>query len=423
MLITKIKGREILDSRGTPAVEVEITLSNGCKGRASVPSGASTGKNEAMELRDKEERYGGNGVLKAIRNINKEIAPEIEGMQVFSQREIDARIIEIDGSDNKSNMGANATLAVSLAIARTAATAAGIPLYRYIGGADAHTLPVPMMNIINGGKHSDAPIPFQEFMILPTGATSFKEALRMGAETFQTLKKLLHKRGYSTSVGDEGGFAPALGSIEEALDCIVAAIKSAGYNAGKDIDIALDCASSELYRDNIYDYGTFEDGGPRLTTAEQIEYLTRLTGKYPIESIEDGMSESDWEGWKELTKTLGQRCNLVGDDLFVTNSKFLRHGIKEKCANSILIKPNQIGTLSETLSTIALAKAYGYKTIISHRSGETEDTFIADLAVATGSGYIKAGSLCRGERIAKYNRLLRIEEELGKCAEYGYSIG
>ena len=422
MLITKIKGREILDSRGTPTVEAEVTLSNGCTGRASVPSGASTGENEAMELRDKEERYGGNGVLKAVRNINKEIAPKIEGLSVFSQREIDTIMTESDGSDNKANMGANAMLAVSLAVARAAATVAGVPLYRYLGGADAHILPVPMMNIINGGKHSDAPIPFQEFMIRPTGAGTFKEALQMGAETFYALKKLLHKRGYSTSVGDEGGFAPALGSIEEALDHIVTAIKTAGYTAGRDISIALDCAASELYRDNIYDYGTFENGGPQLTGAEQIKYLTRLAEKYPIDSIEDGMAENDWEGWKELTATIGQRCNLVGDDLFVTNRKFLQRGIKEKCANSILIKPNQIGTLSDTLSTVALAKAYGYKTIISHRSGETEDTFIADLAVATGSGQIKAGSLCRGERIAKYNRLLRIEEELGKCAEYGYSI-
>lgn len=420
MLIKKIKGREILDSRGTPTIEVEVILENGCTGRASVPSGASTGENEAIELRDHEERYGGNGVLKAVRNINKEIAPCIEGMCALAQREIDARIVETDGSENKANLGANATLGVSLAVARAAARATGTPLYRYIGGIDAHILPVPMMNIINGGKHSDAPIAFQEFMIRPKGATSFKEALRMGAETFAALKKILYKKGYSTSVGDEGGFAPAMESIEEVLDCITAAIKEAGYTAGKDISIALDCAASELYRDNIYDYATFESNGAGLTADEQIKFLTRLTERYPIDSIEDGMAENDWAGWQKLTKAIGNNCNLVGDDLFVTNSKFLYRGIKEKCANSILIKPNQIGTLSETLDTIALAKANGYKTIISHRSGETEDTFIADLAVATNSGQIKTGSLCRSERIAKYNRLLRIEEELGKCAIYGY---
>ena len=421
MQITRIKGREILDSRGTPTVEAEVTLSNGITARASVPSGASTGQNEAMELRDKEERYCGNGVLKAARNINKEIAPAIEGLSPFSQREIDRIIMEIDGTPNKNKLGANATLATSLAVARVAAKAAGEPLYRYLGGCNAHTLPVPMMNIINGGKHSDAPISFQEFMIRPIGAASFKEALRMGVETFQALKKLLNKKGYSTAVGDEGGFAPQVQSIEEALDCITTAIKNSSYTPGKDITIALDCATSEIFHDGTYDYSTFEENGAQLTAEEQIKFLTQLTEKYPIDSIEDGMSENDWKGWQKLTQGLGKRCNLVGDDLFVTNSKFLARGIKEICANSILIKPNQIGTLSETFDTIEIARLHGYKTIISHRSGETEDTFIADLAVATNSGQIKTGSLSRGERTAKYNRLLRIEEELGSSAQYGHA--
>ena len=419
MLITKVKGREILDSRGTPTVEVEVTLSNGTIARASVPSGASTGKNEAIELRDREERYGGNGVLKAVRNVNKEIAPVLEGISPFQQREIDNIIIKLDGSADKSNLGANATLATSLAIARVAARATGQPLYRYLGGANTHILPVPMMNIINGGKHSDAPIAFQEFMICPIGTASFKEALRMGAETFQTLKKLLHKKGYSTAVGDEGGFAPQLESIENTLDYIVAAIKESGYTPGKDITIALDCAASELFRDGIYDYGTFENNGAQLTPDEQVKFLTSLTEKYPIDSIEDGMAENDLKGWQKLTQALDKRCTLVGDDLFVTNRKLLLQGIKDKCANSILIKPNQIGTLSETFDAIETAVQHGYKTIISHRSGETEDTFIADLSVATGSGRIKAGSPNRGERTAKYNRLLRIEEKLGSCAKYG----
>lgn len=421
MLITKVKGREILDSRGTPTIEVEITLNNGTTARASVPSGASTGKNEAIELRDREERYGGNGVLKAVRNVNKEIAPVLEGISPFQQREIDNIIIKIDGSSGKSNLGANATLATSLAVARAAAKATGQPLYRYLGGANTHILPVPMMNIINGGKHSDAPIAFQEFMICPIGTASFKEALRMGAETFQTLKKLLHKKGYSTAVGDEGGFAPQLESIENTLDYIVAAIKESGYTPGKDITIALDCAASELFRDGIYDYGTFENNGAQLTPDEQVKFLTSLTEKYPIDSIEDGMAENDLKGWQKLTQALDKRCTLVGDDLFVTNRKLLLQGIKDKCANSILIKPNQIGTLSETFDAIETAVQHGYKTIISHRSGETEDTFIADLSVASGSGRIKAGSPNRGERTAKYNRLLRIEEKLGSCAKYGHS--
>ena len=421
MLITKVKGREILDSRGTPTIEVEITLNNGTTARASVPSGASTGKNEAIELRDREERYGGNGVLKAVRNVNKEIAPVLEGISPFQQREIDNIIIKLDGSADKSNLGANATLATSLAVARAAAKATGQPLYRYLGGANTHILPVPMMNIINGGKHSDAPIAFQEFMICPIGTASFKEALRMGAETFQTLKKLLHKKGYSTAVGDEGGFAPQLESIENTLDYIVAAIKESGYTPGKDITIALDCAASELFRDGIYDYGTFENNGAQLTPDEQVKFLTSLTEKYPIDSIEDGMAENDLKGWQKLTQALDKRCTLVGDDLFVTNRKLLLQGIKDKCANSILIKPNQIGTLSETFDAIETAVQHGYKTIISHRSGETEDTFIADLSVASGSGRIKAGSPNRGERTAKYNRLLRIEEKLGSCAKYGHS--
>lgn len=418
MKIKKIKAREIIDSRGTPTLEVDVTLEDGTIARASTPSGASTGMNEAIELRDNDERYGGNGVLKAVKNINRELAPCIEGTCVFSQREIDYKMIELDGTDNKSNIGANAILGVSLAVAKAAAYALNIPLYRYIGGVNAHVLPIPMMNIINGGKHSDAPIAFQEFMIRPIGAKNISDAIRMGAEVFQALKRVLHKKGFSTAVGDEGGFAPKLKNIDEAINYIITAIKDAGYKAGSDISIALDCAASEFYHDGIYDYGTFEHNGARLTSSQQIKYLTQLIEKYPIDSIEDGIAENDWEGWKELTKTIGSRCNLVGDDLFVTNLKFLQRGIKEKCANSILIKPNQIGTLSETLDTIELAKRNGYNIIISHRSGETEETFIADLAVATNAGQIKTGSLCRSERIAKYNRLLRIEEELREHSKY-----
>lgn len=418
MKIKRVKASEILDSRGTPTVGVCITLEDGTAASASVPSGASTGENEALELRDRDERYGGNGVLKAVKNVNREIAPIIEGISVFSQREIDYKMIEADGTDNKSVLGANAILGVSLAVAKAAAAALRTPLYRYIGGVNAHILPTPMINIINGGKHSDSPIAFQEFMIRPIGANSISEAVRMGAEVFQALKKVLHKRGLSTAVGDEGGFAPQLRGIEDALDCIVTAIKEAGYKPKDEISIALDCAASEFFHDGVYDYGTFESNGKRFTAAEQIKYLTHLIEKYSIDSIEDGMSENDWEGWQELTKAIGKRCNLVGDDLFVTNSRFLQKGINDKCANSILIKPNQIGTLTETLDTIELAKRNGYRTIISHRSGETEDTFIADLAVATNAGQIKTGSMSRSERIAKYNRLLQIEEELGKQSKY-----
>lgn len=418
MKIKKIKANEILDSRGTPTVEVNVTLEDGITASAAVPSGASTGENEAIEMRDGDERYGGNGVLKAVNNVNREIAPIIEGCNVFLQREIDYKMIEADGTDNKSRLGANAILGVSLATAKAAANTLRTPLYRYIGGINAHILPIPMINIINGGKHSDSPIAFQEFMIRPVGASNIREAVRMGAEVFKALKKVLHKRGLSTAVGDEGGFAPRLRDIEDALDCIMAAIKNTGYKAGKEITIALDCATSEFYHDGIYDYGTFESDGACLNTAEQIKFLTQLVDKYPIDSIEDGMAQNDWDGWRELTKAIGTRCNLVGDDLFVTNIKFLQKGIERRCANSILIKPNQIGTLSETLDTIELAKRNGYQTIISHRSGETEDTFIADLAVATNAGQIKTGSMSRSERIAKYNRLLHIEDELGKDARY-----
>ena len=422
MKIKRVKAREILDSRGTPTVEVSVTTEDGTTASASVPSGASTGENEALELRDRDERYSGNGVLKAVKNVNREIAPIIEGLSVFSQREVDYKMIEADGTDNKSNFGANAILGVSLATAKAAAATLHTPLYRYIGGANAHILPVPMINIINGGKHSDSPIAFQEFMIRPVGASNIGDAVRMGAEVFQALKRVLHKRGLSTAVGDEGGFAPNLHNIEDALTCIISAIKEAGYKTTSDISIALDCAASELYHDGIYDYGTFEREGGKLSSAQQIKYLTHLVEKYPIDSIEDGMAENDWAGWQKLTKAIGNNCNLVGDDLFVTNSKFLQKGIEKHCANSILIKPNQIGTLSETLDTIELAKRNGYKTIISHRSGETEDSFIADLAVATNAGQIKTGSMSRSERIAKYNRLLQIEEELGKCSEFNASL-
>lgn len=419
MTIKKITAREILDSRGTPTVETQITLENGTVARASVPSGASTGENEAMEIRDNDHRYNGNGVQKAVNKINKEIAPALEGKNPLAQRDIDRLLLETDGTADKRNLGANAILAVSLAVAKAAAKAMHTSLYRYIGGVNAHVMPTPMINIINGGKHSDSPIAFQEFMIRPVGADSISEGIRMGAEVFHTLKRVLHKKGYSTAVGDEGGFAPQLHSIEEALSLIVAAIKESGYRPGEDIMLAIDCASSEFYRDSVYDYGTFENDGARLTTTEQIGFLTHLIDSYPIDSIEDGIAESDWEGWRELTRAIGKRCHLVGDDLFVTNVRYLQRGIREKCGNSILIKPNQIGTLTETLDTIELARRNGYSTIISHRSGETEETFIADLAVATNSGLIKTGSMSRGERTAKYNRLIRIEEELGKSARYG----
>ena len=422
MKIKTIKGREILDSRGNPTIEVDVTLENGVIGRASVPSGASTGENEALELRDRDRsRYGGKGVLRAVKHIHEHLAPALIGMDVTDQRGIDQRMRDLDGTSTKSNLGANAILGVSLAVARTAALAQGVPLYRYIGGMNTYTMPVPMMNIINGGSHSDAPIAFQEFMIRPVGAKSFREALRMGAEVFHELKHVLKARNLSTAVGDEGGFAPALNGTEDALECILMAIKTAGYEPQKDITIGLDCASSEFYTDGIYDYTKFEGLDAAIRTSyEQVNYLEELCKKYPIDSIEDGMAENDWEGWRMLTERLGKRVQLVGDDLFVTNVKFLARGIAEGCGNSILIKVNQIGTLSETLDAIDLAHRHGYTAIVSHRSGETEDTTIADLAVATNSGQIKTGSLSRSDRMAKYNQLLRIEEELGERASYGY---
>ena len=421
MKITAIKGREILDSRGNPTIEVDVILENGVLGRASVPSGASTGENEALELRDHDSsRYLGKGVQKAVKHIHKHIAPALIGMEVTDQRGIDRKMIELDGTPTKSNLGANAILGVSLAVARAAALSQGIPLYRYIGGMNTYVMPVPMMNIINGGSHSDAPIAFQEFMIRPVGAKSFGEALRMGAEVFHELKNVLKARNLSTAVGDEGGFAPALGGTEDALECILTAIKAAGYKPQHDITIGLDCASSEFYLDGLYDYTKFEGLEASIRTSyEQVNYLEELCNKYPIDSIEDGMAENDWEGWKMLTERIGHRCQLVGDDLFVTNVKFLSRGIEEGCGNSILIKVNQIGTLSETLDAIDLAHRHGYTAIVSHRSGETEDATIADLAVATNSGQIKTGSLSRSERIAKYNRLLKIEDEMKGYSVYG----
>lgn len=431
MRIEKIKAREILDSRGNPTVEVEVKLESGITGRASVPSGASTGEHEALELRDKDpKRYGGKGVLKAVENVNKIIAPALEGWSVLEQRAIDRKMLELDGTPTKSNLGANAILGVSLAVAKTAANYLDLPLYRYIGGVNTYVLPVPMMNIINGGAHSDAPIAFQEFMIRPVGAPTFREGLRMGAEVFHALQKVLKARGLSTAVGDEGGFAPKLNGIEDALDCIMEAIRNAGYRPGDDVRIAMDCAASEFcVKENgktYYDYSQLKNGmpkdpnGKKLSDEEQIEFLEQLIDKYPIDSIEDGMDEEDWEGWKKLTARIGHRCQLVGDDLFVTNVEFLSKGIANHCANSILIKVNQIGTLSETLDAIEMAHRHGYTTVTSHRSGETEDATIADIAVATNSGQIKTGSLSRSDRMAKYNQLLRIEEELGSLAVYGY---
>lgn len=423
MRIVSILGREILDSRGNPTVEVDVYTESGAFGRAAVPSGASTGENEALELRDGDKkRYGGKGVLKAVDNVNEIIAPALIGMVALDQRGIDAKLLELDGTKTKSNLGANALLGVSLAVAKAAADYLGLPLYRYIGGVNAYVLPIPMMNIINGGSHSDAPIAFQEFMIRPVGAPCFREGLRMGAEIFHALRKVLRDKGLSTAVGDEGGVAPNLaGGTEEAIDSILTAIRNAGYEPGKDVMIGLDCASSEFYKDGIYDYTQFEgDKGKKRTSAEQVEYLEQLIAKYPIDSIEDGMSENDWEGWKLLTEKIGNKCQLVGDDLFVTNVEFLEKGIKMGCGNSILIKVNQIGTLTETLNAIEMAHRHGYTTVISHRSGETEDTTIADIAVATNSGQIKTGSLSRSDRTAKYNRLLRIEEELGNRAIYGF---
>lgn len=431
MIIEKIHAREILDSRGNPTVEVEVTLKSGIIGRASVPSGASTGENEALELRDGDKkRFGGKGVLKAVSNVNDKIAPVLVGMSALQQRVIDYKMLALDGTKTKSRLGANAILGVSLAVAHAAANYLHLPLYRYIGGTNTYVLPVPMMNIINGGAHSDAPIAFQEFMIRPVGAVNEKEAIRIGSEVFHTLQKLLMKRGLSTAVGDEGGFAPKLSGIEDALQSIVEAIKEAGYVPGKDVTIAMDCAASEfsVQEDGRYYYnykqlsgGMLKDpNGKKLSDDEQIEYLKELIGKYPIDSIEDALDESDWDGWVKLTKVLGDKCQLVGDDLFVTNTHFLEKGIKLGAANSILIKVNQIGSLTETLEAIEMAHRHGYTTVISHRSGETEDTTIVDIAVATNSGQIKTGSMSRTDRIAKYNQLIRIEEELHEQAVYGY---
>ena len=420
--ILGVHAREILDSRGNPTIEVEVTTMNGYVGRAAVPSGASTGENEALELRDGDKgRYLGKGVLKAVANVNEKIAPAVIGMNVFDQVGVDKAMIELDGTKTKSNLGANAILGVSLATAHAAAAELGMPLYRYIGGSNAKSLPVPMMNIINGGSHSDAPIAFQEFMIRPVGAPTFREALRMGAEVFHNLKKVLHARGLSTAVGDEGGFAPALEGTEDAIESILKAIEAAGYVPGKDVMIGMDCASSEFYKDGIYDYTKFEgEKGAKRSSAEQVEYLKGLVEKYPVDSIEDGMAENDWEGWKMLTDAIGDKCQLVGDDLFVTNVEFLKKGIEMGCGNSILIKVNQIGSLTETLDAIEMAHRAGYTSVTSHRSGETEDATIADIAVATNSGQIKTGSMSRSDRMAKYNQLLRIEEELGDEAVYGY---
>ena len=420
MYITEVIGREVLDSRGNPTVEVDVILECGAMGRAAVPSGASTGEHEALELRDGDKkRYGGKGVTKAVNNVNTVIADALLGMNVTDQVGIDRVLLELDGTPTKSNLGANALLGVSLACAKAAANALEMPLYRYIGGVNAKVLPVPMMNIINGGSHSDAPIAFQEFMIRPVGAESFREALRMGAEVFHSLKKVLHDRGLSTAVGDEGGFAPALKGTEDALESIIKAIEAAGYKAGEDVMIGLDCASSEFYKDGVYDYSKFEGAtGAKRSSAEQVAYLEELISRYPIDSIEDGMSENDWEGWKLLTERIGDRCQLVGDDLFVTNVQYLEKGIEMGCANSILIKVNQIGTLTETLDAIDMAHRAGYTSVTSHRSGETEDATIADIAVATNSGQIKTGSLSRSDRMAKYNQLLRIEEELGDSAQF-----
>ena len=421
MKISEIRGREILDSRGNPTIEAEVILENGVTGRASVPSGASTGENEALELRDGDtHRYNGKGVLKAVANINGRIAPALLGCNVYDQRNLDHMMLELDGTPTKCNLGANAILGVSLAIAKTAAKAYRIPLYRYVGGVNAHVLPVPMMNLLNGGRHSDAPIAFQEFMIRPIGAHSIRQAVQMGAEVFSALKGVLKKKGYSTGVGDEGGFAPALNSTEDALDILVQAIEAAGYTPGKDITLALDCAASEYHRNGVYDYTIFEGPqGNKRTSEEQVDYLEHLIDTYPVDSIEDGMGENDWEGWDMLTQRIGKRCQLVGDDLFVTNVKYLTKGIEHNCANSVLVKVNQIGTLTETLDTIELARRNGYTTIISHRSGETEDTTIADIAVAINAGQIKTGSMSRSDRTAKYNQLIRIEEELGDTACYG----
>ncbi|MCF7849040.1 MAG: phosphopyruvate hydratase [Kiritimatiellales bacterium] len=420
--IIDILAREILDSRGNPTLEVDVLLESGAMGRAAVPSGASTGVNEALELRDGDkDRYLGKGCEKAVENVNDTIAPAVIGMDAIDQVGIDNLMIELDGTETKSKLGANAMLGVSLAVAHAAADYLGIPLFRYIGGTNAKALPVPMMNIINGGSHSDAPIAFQEFMIRPVGADTFKEGLRCGAEVFHALKALIKGKGLSTAVGDEGGFAPNFaGGTEEALDAIMQAVKDAGYEPGVDVTIALDCAASEFCEDGVYNYAKFEgENGAKRSSAEQADYLAELIGKYPIDSIEDGMDEQDWDGWKILTDKIGDKCQLVGDDLFVTNVKFLARGIEEGSANSILIKVNQIGTLTETLDAIEMAHKAGFTAVVSHRSGETSDTTIADIAVATNAGQIKTGSLSRSDRISKYNQLLRIEEMLGTDARYG----
>ncbi len=419
-LILDVHARQILDSRGNPTVEVDVITENGIIGRAAVPSGASTGVHEAVELRDGDKTmYLGKGVLKAVANVNDRIARELIGIDVFEQNSIDKLLIDIDGTENKGNLGANAILGVSLAVAKAAAQESRQPLYRYIGGVNANTLPIPMMNIVNGGSHSDAPIAFQEFMIMPAGASSFSEALRWGTEVFHTLKKILHDRGLSTAVGDEGGFAPAFAGTEDGVETILEAIEKAGYKAGEDIYLAFDCAASEFYKDGKYDYTKFEgEKGAIRTSAEQAEYLVSLAEKYPVISIEDGMAEDDWDGWKLLTEKIGSKVQLVGDDLFVTNVMRLQQGIDSDTANSILVKVNQIGTLTETINAVSLAQTNGYTSVMSHRSGETEDYTIADLAVALNCGQIKTGSASRSDRIAKYNQLLRIEEELGSNARF-----
>ncbi len=419
-LIIDVHARQILDSRGNPTIEVDVTTQNGFVGRAAVPSGASTGAHEAVELRDGDKKkYLGKGVLKAVENVNSKIAKALEGVDVFEQNAIDKLMIDLDGSENKGKLGANAILGVSLAVAKAAAQESRQPLYRYIGGVNANTLPLPMMNIVNGGAHSDAPIAFQEFMIMPVGAESFSEALRWGAEVFHSLKKILHDRNLSTAVGDEGGFAPTFEGTEDAIETILEAIKKAGYKSGKEICLALDCASTEFFEKGKYDYAKFEGKGAAVRTIEeQVDYLAELTAKYPIISIEDGMAEDDWKGWKLLTEKIGDLVQLVGDDLFVTNTKRLQEGIDKGIGNSILVKVNQIGSLTETINAVHLAQTNGYTSVMSHRSGETEDTTIADLAVALNCGQIKTGSISRSDRIAKYNQLLRIEEELGENAKF-----
>lgn len=419
-LIIDVHARQILDSRGNPTIEVDVLTENGALGRAAVPSGASTGVHEAVELRDNDKAvYMGKGVLKAVENVNEKIAPELRGVDVFEQNAIDSLMIKLDGTENKGNLGANAILGVSLAVAKAAAQESRQPLYRYIGGVNANTLPIPMMNIVNGGSHSDAPIAFQEFMIMPAGASSFSEALRWGTEVFHNLKKILHDRVLSTAVGDEGGFAPTFEGTEDGVETILKAIEKAGYKPGVDIFLAFDCAASEFYKDGKYDYTKFEgDKGAIRTSAEQADYLAELAAKYPIISIEDGMAEDDWEGWKMLTDKIGDKVQLVGDDLFVTNVKRLQQGIDANTANSILVKVNQIGSLTETINAVSLAQTHSYTSVMSHRSGETEDATIADLAVALNCGQIKTGSASRSDRIAKYNQLLRIEEELGENARF-----